>query len=392
MNKEAGIAEKLWSRNFVMLILLNFAMFMGFQILMPILPVYARALGGGETSAGLVVGIFTISAVVVRPFIGRALDVFGRKKIFLIGFIFFCLFSLSYTTASTVLVLLLLRFFHGFGWGTTSTTANTVASDIIPRSRLGEGMGYFGLTSTLAMAIAPALGLYMIQQSTFEGVFIFSAAAFLVAMGLSLGIRYPTVQPQPGKGHLFEKTAFRPATIVLFLTMSYGSIVTFIALYAQQQGIANIGPFFTVYALALMISRPLFGRLSDRKGLKVVVLPGLVGVICALLLLSFAKSLPLFLLAGFLYGVSFGAAMPALQAMSVRQVPPHRRGAASATYSTGFDLGIGLGSISLGSVAQAVGYSRMYLWAILPILVALVILILPYNLFSKFIHKTHKEE
>lgn len=208
MEREEGIAEKLWSRNFVLLIFLNFAMFMGFQILMPVLPVYARSLGGNEATTGLVVGIFTISAVVVRPFIGKALDVFGRKKIFLIGFIVFCLFSLSYTIASTVLMLLLLRFFHGFGWGTTSTTANTVASDVIPHSRLGEGMGYFGLTSTMAMAIAPALGLYMIQYSSFNGVFIFSASAFLVAMGLSLGIRYPFYNLIRGKVRFLKKVLF----------------------------------------------------------------------------------------------------------------------------------------------------------------------------------------
>lgn len=377
--KEKGIDEKLWSRSFVLLIFLNFAMFMGFQILMPVLPVYARALGGNEATAGLVVGIFTISAVVVRPFIGKGLDILGRKKIFLIGFIFFCLFSLSYTMASTVLVLLFLRFFHGFGWGTTSTTANTVASDIIPRSRLGEGMGYFGLTSTLAMAIAPALGLYMIQHLSFgfDGVFIFSGIAFLVAMGLSLGICYPTLQPQPEKGALFEKSAFRSATIVTLLTMPYGSVVTFIALYAQQQGITNIGLFFTVYALVLMISRPLFGRLSDQKGFAIAIVPGLLGVMLALFLLSLAQTIPLFLLAGAVYGLSFGAAMPALQAMSVQNVPPHRRGAASATYSTGFDLGIGLGSILLGTVAQVAGYSSMYLWAILPVLLALIIFFLP---------------
>ncbi|AHF07094.1 MFS transporter [Desulfitobacterium metallireducens] len=379
MAKEKGTDEKLWSRSFVLLIFLNFIMFMGFQILMPVLPVYARALGGNEATAGLVVGIFTISAVVVRPFIGKALDVFGRKKIFLMGFFFFCLFSLSYIAASTVLMLLSLRFFHGFGWGTTSTTANTVASDIIPRSRLGEGMGYFGLTSTLAMAIAPALGLFMIQHSRFgfEGVFTFSGIAFLIALGLSLGIRYPALQPQLGKSALFEKSAFRSATIVSLLTMPYGSVVTFIALYAQQRGITNVGLFFTVYAFVLMISRPLFGRLSDQKGFGIAIVPGLFGVMLALFLLSQAKTLLFFLFAGAVYGLSFGAAMPALQAMSVQKVLPHRRGAASATYSTGFDLGIGLGSILLGTVAQVSGYSSMYLWAILPVMLALFIFFFP---------------
>lgn len=352
-------------------------MFLGFQILLPVLPVFARSNGGNEATAGLVVGIFTLSAVAIRPFIGKALDAFGRKTIFLVGFVFFSLLSFSYTAASSVLVLLALRFIHGFGWGMTSTTSNTVASDIIPRSRLGEGMGYFGLTSTLAMAIAPALGLYMIQKWNFQWVFWLSAGAFLVAMVLSLGISYPAVQTQAGKRALFERKAYRSAFIVLFLTMSYGSIVSFIALYAGQRGIANIGPFFSVYALALMLSRPFFGRLSDKKGFGVAVIPGLLGVILALLLLAMAKTLMTFLLVGFLYGLSFGAAMPALQAMSVRQVLPHRRGAASATYSTGFDLGIGLGSILLGGVAQFAGYSSMYLWAILPVVFALGVFIFP---------------
>lgn len=373
--KEEEITHNLLSRDFILLLLLNFIMFMGFQILMPVLPTYARYLGGSESIVGFIVGIFTFSAILIRPFIGRALDIFGRKKIFIIGFLAFSLFSLSYMAASTVLFLLFLRFFHGFCWGTTSTTANTVASDIIPYKRLGEGMGYFGLASTLAMAIGPAFGLYLIQESQygFKGVFIFSAAAFIIALILSPGIRYPAVKPLSGKKALFERKALKSAVIVSLLTMPYGSVVTFIALYAQEQGIANIGLYFTVYALALMVSRPLFGRLSDRKGFGIAVVPGLLGVMIALFLLARANTLMLFLLAGIVYGVSFGAAMPALQAMSVQKVPPNRRGAASATYSTGFDFGIGLGSIILGAVAQIVGYSGMYLTGIIPLVLALII-------------------
>jgi MFS family permease len=158
---------------------------------------------------------------------------------------------------------------------------------------------------------------------------------------------------------------------VFFVTMTYGTVVSFLALYAQTMNVTNVGPFFTMYAITLMITRPLFGRIADKKGFDTVMLPGYSLCPSKMLILFAARNRPVFMLAGVVYGIGFGAVQPSLQAMSVRGIPPFRRGAANRTFFTGFDLGIGLGS-ALWVVAQLQAYNMLYLWACVPTLISLI--------------------
>lgn len=373
--------QPLWTKNFLLITLNNLFIFLGFQVLLPVLPVYATALGGSEFYAGLVIGVFTISAVLIRPFSGRWLDQYGRKGVYLGGLALFSLSVLAYHWTPTLLLLLLIRFIHGFGWGAASTASGTIATDIIPKARLGEGMGFFGLTNSLSMALAPALGLGLMNYAGFDTVFNFSIASVLVALFIANFIKYqkPSIAESAVKSGFFEKVAVLPGIIIFFVTMTYGAVVAFIALYAEQRGVQNIGLFFTVYAMALMFSRPFFGRLADRKGYSAAVLPGIFGVLATMLLLYFAQSLSTFLIAAFVYGLGFGAIQPSLQAMAVHNIPPFRRGAANGTFMTGFDLGIGAGSVIWGAVAEITGYQTIYLWAMLPAGIALIIFLRSMN-------------
>lgn len=369
--KSGQAMERLWSIDFVLITLISFVSFLGFQMLLPTLPVYAKQLGGGDASAGLVIGLFTFSAVLIRPFAGQALDYYGRKGIFILGFLLFAACVLAYIWAPSLIILLLIRFIHGFGWGLTSTSASTVATDLIPKSRLGEGMGYYGLAGTLSMAIAPTLGLFIMNRFGFSLLFLVSAALVILSAIVALMINYQKVSGAKTKKSLIEKSALRPTLVIFFITMTYGAIVSFLALYAAQQGIKNIGPFFSVYAIALMITRPLAGRLSDKKGFSYVIIPGICFVSAAMFFLYLAKGLPMFLIAAAIYGIGFGAVQPSLQALSVMSVSPERRGAANGTFFTGFDLGIGLSSIMWGAISQIFGYKFMFLWTIVPTFLAL---------------------
>ncbi|SHN59176.1 MFS transporter [Desulfitobacterium chlororespirans] len=374
--QEKSISKpSLWSRDFILITLASLFMSLAFQMLLPIMPVYAENLGGSTTAAGLVVGVFTFSAVIIRPITGRLLDLYGRKGVYLAGLVFFGLCVIAYHWTPGILILLILRFIHGFGWGAASTASSTIATDVTPKSRLGEGMGYFGLTSTLSMAIAPVLGLSILNRYGMGAVFNVSALSVLLCLAIALMIRYQKSEqtPQGNRGSIFEKSAIYPGLIILFLTMSYGAVISFIALYAGQQGINNIGPFFTVYAVALFISRPLFGRLSDQKGYSIAIIPGILAVSVALLILYFAHSLSGFCVAGFVYGLGFGAVQPALMAMAVRDVLPARRGAANGTFFVGFDIGIGVGAITWGAVAEITGYRMIYLLAVLPVVIAFLL-------------------
>ncbi|WP_236006260.1 MFS transporter [Paradesulfitobacterium ferrireducens] len=367
--------QPLWTKDFILITLANFFIFLGFQMLLPVLPVYATKLGGTDASAGLVVGVFTLSAVLMRPIAGRLLDQHGRKGVYLSGLVLFLLSVIAYHWVPTVLILLVLRFIHGFGWGAASTASGTIASDIIPKARLGEGMGFFGLTNSLSMALAPALGLSIMKWSGFDTVFIISTTAVIMTILLAFPIKYHTPDrgASPQKSNMFEKAALLPGVVILFVTMTYGSVVAFIALYADSRGVQNIGLFFTVYAIALMVSRPAFGRLADRKGYSAAIIPGMLGVLATMLILYFSASLSAFLAAAVIYGLGFGAVQPSLQAMAVRTVPPFRRGSANATFMVGFDLGIGLGSMIWGAVAELTGYQAIYLWAMVPAGIAILL-------------------
>ncbi|KLU63208.1 purine efflux pump PbuE [Peptococcaceae bacterium CEB3] len=373
-----GGPEKLWTKNFVLIVLANFIIFFGFQMLMPTIPVYAEKLGGSQSEAGLVMGIFAISAVLIRPFAGRAIDIYGRKVVFLLGLAVFFVSVLAYNWLPTVLLLVLFRLIHGFGWGASSTAAGTIAADTIPRPRLTEGMGYYGIASDIAMALAPAYGLFLIGSYGFPVLFFSSGAATLLAIILACLIAYRGASrtERAVKTAFFEKAAFRPSLLMFFVTMTFGAIVSFLALYASHLGIPNIGIFFTFYALALMLSRPLFGRLADRRGFDIVLVPGMLAILMAMFLLYRAQvssqPLTILLVAAVVYGFGFGAVQPSLQAMAVLNVPFNRRGAANGTFYSAFDLGIGLGSGIWGVVADVWGFSAMYLGATVPALLALL--------------------
>jgi len=371
--------ERLWTKDFLLIILMNLMLFFGFQMLLPTLPVYVQELGGEESMAGLILGIFTVSAVLIRPFAGKLLDTHGRKIILVAGLIIFLISVIGYNWAPTLIILLVLRFIHGFGWGAASTATGTIAADIIPKSRLGEGMGYYGLAGTIAMALAPLVGLTIIAKYSFTTLFAFSATLVVLALLVANFISFIDITKVKATGTdkakpaLFEKAALRPSLVMFFITMTYGAVVAFIALYAGEQQVENIGLFFTVYAITLTVTRPMAGRLADHNGFEKIIIPGMVLIALAMIILSQSNSLVDFLLTGVVYGLGFGAVQPSLQAMVVKNVPPNRRGAANGTFFSAFDLGIGAGSVIWGVVAQTIGYSQMYLWATLPAIIGMLI-------------------
>ncbi len=376
-SQKKNLTEKLWTKDFILVILMNLLLFFGFQMLMPTIPLYVQSLGGEDTMAGLVLGIFTISAVLIRPYAGKLLDTRGRRIVLLTGLIIFLFSVIGYNWAPNLVLLLALRFIHGFGWGAASTATGTIAADIIPKSRLGEGMGFFGLAGTLSMALAPLVGLTIIAEYSFTTLFFFSAALVVLSILVVNFITFIDLTKINDTGKvkpsLFEKAALRPSLVMFFITMTYGAVVGFIALYADWRQVENIGLFFTVYAISLAVTRPVAGRLADQHGFEKTIFPGLVLIIITMVLLAQASSLGIFLLAGVVYGIGFGAAQPSLQAMVVKNVPPNRRGAANGTFFSAFDLGIGAGATIWGVVAQTIGYSQMYLWATVPAVLGLLV-------------------
>lgn len=367
--------ETFLTRNFFVISFVNLFVFFSFQMIFPILPLYIQRMGASDDVIGFVIGVFTVSILVARPLTGFLLDRMGKKIVLQFGLVIFTIMVFSYGMATSIGLVLLVRFLHGFGWGFSGTSTATIASEIIPKSRFAEGMGYFSLANSISMAIAPAVGLYIGAHYQLRDVFFVATGLALMGLFLTffLTCKKMTKPISPTlKFEIYEKRAIKPAVLMFFVSVTYGSIISFLPLYAYSRQIANIGVFFTVYALAILITRPLVGKIVDRYGFDITILPGFGCLLVGISSLAFASRLSEFLLVAVIYGIGFGALQTTIQTMAVRDVDRQRLGAANATLFTGFDLGMGLGVMGLGAVSALVGYREMYMYTALPIIISML--------------------
>ncbi|WP_408006304.1 MFS transporter [Pseudalkalibacillus sp. A8] len=368
--------DKIWTRDFIFVCLSNFFIFAGFQMTLPTLPLFVNELGGKDEMIGMIVGIFTFSALIIRPWAGHVLETLGRRFVYLIGLVVFIVSVGAYSFTSSIVLLFLLRVVQGLGWGMSTTAVGTIATDLIPPKRRGEGMGFFGLAGTLAMAFGPALGLMLVAKASFSVTFAIAAICGLSSLVIASLIHY-----RPGeKSHapqrkwdLYEKTALVPALLLFFITMAFGGITSFLPLYAEQLNIGGIGWYFTVFAISLMVVRPFSGKLYDRAGHKAVFLPGTFLILIAMIDLAFLANEWMLLAAALFFGVGFGSVQPALQAWAIQQAPKNRRGMANATFFSSFDLGVGTGAMVFGVIASWAGYSEIYIASAVSVTISMLL-------------------
>ncbi|QKG85364.1 MFS transporter [Kroppenstedtia pulmonis] len=372
--------KKLWTQNFVFLALSNFFMFTSFYMMLPTLPVFVvDVLKGTSDQVGLIIGFFTTAQIFSRPLAGKWLDDFGRKKIFLWSRLIFLVVMVGYLGISGLFLFLALRFIHGFSFGLATTASGTMVADLIPAQRRAEGLGYYSGFASLALVLGPSVGLWIMNLSGFT--VMFAVCSVLAAISVLLGsfIHYPEKKTRQKEekawswNRFIEPKAIPIAVISVLLLSVYGGMVSFISLFAQELGIvAAAGYFFSVYSVALLISRPVTGKISDRYGTDYVIYPGMILCILGILILSQAHSTLLFLLAALLIGFGFGSIQPSLHAMVIQSVPAERRGAATATYFISNDVGIASGAFVLGIISNWVGYSSMFLSTTLLVVISII--------------------
>lgn len=375
-------SERLWTKSFVTLTICNLLLFIGLQMTLSTLPVYAKdSLSATSVQISLVTSLFALSAIASRLFAGKAMEKGGRNLLIFLG-VAICLTAIAgYYWSGIITVLLLMRMLFGIGFGMASTAFPTMASDVIPIRRMGEGLGYFGLSTSLAMSAGPLIGLSLLQGPGFSSLLLCTglALAIILPLGYRLTRSLPAHHKEPApaaipgpKGNVFRKLLI-PGLLNLLLSVSYGGLLGFLALYGQEAHLEHIAYFFLFNAVAIVIIRPVSGKIYDRFGPAALLIPGSLFIIGGLLLLSFASSTAALFPAALCYGIGFGSMQPALQTWMIQSVDPRQRGTANGMFLNSLDFGVAVGTMILGSVALFNSYAVMYRYSALAPLLLLVI-------------------
>lgn len=358
--------EKIWNKNFIIACIGNFLIACSFNLLMPTIPIYlADELGIEHSQIGIVLSSYAIALLIIRPFCGYWVDVYARKPLFLLGISLFISAFFGYYFATTVLFFVVLRFVHGLFWGLSTVSANTVAIDIIPASRRAEGIGYFGVNTNIAMAIAPFIAVNIYDSYGFH--FLINCAlvmgflAIIVVCFIKVPVRekldkIPTMSLDrflllKGLPILFNQ---------LFISFGWGTLVAFAVLYGKETGIHNAGVFFLFLAGGIVLSRVTSGKFVDKGHIHKVMATALLVIAMGFLGFAMLHSLYAFCISAFLIGIGYGTLFPALQTIYINMAPSSKRGTANSTYLTGFDLGIGMGMLLGAYIADNYGFSIMY--------------------------------
>lgn len=384
--------EKLWNRNFIIACITYFLVACSFNLLMPTIPIFlSEELGIEASKIGIALSSYAIALLIIRPFCGYWVDVFQRKPLLVLGIILFVAAYVGYYFAFTVLFFVILRFFHGMFWGLSTVSANTVAIDIIPPARRAEGIGYFGVNSNIAMAVAPYIAVNIYDSYGFNTL-ISSALgmgilSIVVVSFINIPIRKKLDKIPPMSFDRFILIKAVPILFnQLFISFGWGTLIAFAVLYGKQIGIHNSGIFFLFLAGGIVLSRVTSGKFVDRGHLHMVMTFALLAITIGFSGFALLHSIVAYCISAFLIGIGYGTLFPALQTIYINMAPASKRGTANSTYLTGFDLGIGLGMLLGAYIAQYTGFSNMFL--ISGGLCSLAILI--YHLNSKRVYEKFK--
>ena len=380
---QTGEPTTVWNPMFINILIVNVSMNFGQFMMNTLIPKYADFLGASPATVGLVASIFTVTALAIKPVSGPVIDTYPKKKVLFAAICIILTAFVIYSMAYSLTTVIIARLIHGMGMGFTASTCLSIASEALPRDKLTQGIGYFSLGQALISAAGPSIGLALSAAYGYNTTF--AICAMMMAISATLVIFMKTPPKHEVKAFkitwegMFAKEAIIPATLQLFLAMSYTTINSFLVLYAQQgRGVENIGLWFTCNAIGLLVSRPLLGKLGDRYGIHRIMPPAFAMFAISLLIISFSTNIYWFLLSAIIGAWGYGAIMPANQALCMKCVTPERRGVGGNTNYIGMDFGAFSGPVIAGILVTHFGYSVMYRIMIFPIAIAALFFYLCY--------------
>lgn len=360
---------KLWTRDFIIGAGINFLIMANYFALMVITADYAMEEYGAPASfAGLVASIFIVGALIARLVGGGILDSIGRRRMLIVAVVAECVMSALYFLNLGLAFLFIIRILHGISYGAASIAVSTIVTSIIPEECKGEGVGYFMLSNTLGTAIGPFMGMAISQAIGIRGLFAVCLAIALICLASLLWFKPPREERKPfagGGAHLrdfIEPTAIPIGVVACLVFFGYASILTFLSSYAEQAGIQTAASFFFVaYAITMFVSRLFTGKIFDRRGANVVMIPAFVLAIVGMAAVGLAVNGAILLLGAALLGAGIGTLQSCGLTIALQKASVRRISLANSTYYVLMDGGVGLGPVLLGAFVPLVGYNGVYL-------------------------------
>ncbi len=371
---------RLWTSALMRILGIDLLMMTGAHALIPVVALYLSSLGHTEALVGIVASVFMLSSIIARPFAGLAVDALGQKRVLVASILLIVAAGAVLPFELGLTVLVLMRCVQGLGWAAYTPAANTMMAELVPFRRRGEGMGYASTVRNGGLAVGSALGLLLAARGLYAMAFAVGFAMTGAALIIAMRCTWPVQAQSRGQvwsvRGLIEWQSVSPSLVSATMTFVMGGFVTFIPLDAQRRDLGSAVVFFVVFAVVLMVVRPLAGRLSDRAQSRgTLVIPGLLLTAASACILAFTEGPLTLWLAAITWGIGFGTAQPALRAMVLDRVPQARWGAANATSMILYELGGAVGSFVLGMVASRLGTPVMFaISSVAPLLAILFML------------------
>lgn len=381
--------KTIWNPMFLSIFFANMALNMGQQMSNSLLSLYANSLGAPADQIGQLMSMFAVTALIFRFVSGPAMNAYNRRKLVGMAMSFMATAYLGFSFApkiapfigvEAITILKCFRLIQGVGNAFGSACCLTIVSDTLPKDQFTTGMGYYSVAQVVAQAIGPTIGVFLRDMFGYNNTYIIIFCVMCVAIFTSTRVKLAPRKTIPFSlkvSNMIAKEAIIPASITFMVAMGFTSINAFMLVYAEERGIPGGSLFFTVYAVTLLATRPMIGKLTDRYGFVKVAIPSVFMTALSLVMIGYSVNTFMLLLAAFINAFGYGAVQPMLQSLCMKSVPTERRGSAAGTNYIGMDSATIIGPSVCGIVADAFGYTpTMWLVMTVPILAGMIVIFL----------------
>lgn len=361
------VQKSLWTKDFCLASLVSFLVYIVFYSIFVVIVIHCvQDLGATSSQAGIAAGIFLVAALIARIFAGHYVERVGKLRMMLWGVFMYALTMAFYLLAQGIYLFFVIRFLQGLAFGFSATAISTLVANLVPPSRRSEGMGYYLLSITLASAVGPFIGIFIYQLMDFTALVYLSVGLAIASWLMSFAVRFQempvsTVDRVQGWRGFVEVRALPVAFITLLIYFCYSSVLSFFSAYAAEVQLMEPGKyFFVIYSLAIIASRPIVGKLADRRGINVVMYPSFGSFAIGLVLLSYARTGVMLLVSAVLLGFGFGTFAAMSQVLAIQKVERERFGVALSTVLSIGEMGTGFGPFVIGGLLLFIDFPALY--------------------------------